>query len=214
MAQVLSPPHAAGREAEAYVLERYRRVLWVALVVNASMFIVELCAGWQGHSLSLLADALDFFGDAVNYGASLLALSFGALWRSRTALAKGLVMSAYGLAVLARAGWSLAHGASPHAAVMGLVATLALVANIVVAALLFRHRHGDADMRSVWLCSRNDALGNLAVLLAAAAVSATGSSWPDLLVAAGMALLALVSGGSVISQSRREIGQLRAAPPS
>ena len=193
---------------EAALLRRYRRILWVALVANVAMFAIEILAGWQGQSLSLLADAVDFLGDAVNYGASLLAFSFGALWRSRTALGKGIAMSGYGLAILGEAFWYVTHGSSPHATLMGVVSILALGVNLLVALLLYEHRNGDADMRAVWLCSRNDAIGNLGVLAAALAVYATGRAWPDLAVAAGIALLALASGSSVIRHSLRELSNV------
>lgn len=186
---------------------RYRRVLWIALLVNLSMFLVELGAGWGAGSASLLADAVDFFGDAVNYGISLFVLSMGLVWRARTALFKGLSMGAYGLYVLAQAGWNLGHGVLPEAATMGLIGSLALIANLSVAGLLYAYRTGDASMRSVWLCTRNDAIGNLAILLAAAGVFGTGTAWPDLGVATLMAVLGLGAAREVIAQARRELRQ-------
>jgi Co/Zn/Cd efflux system component len=181
-------------------------VLWIALVVNALMFLVELVAGWHAGSVALLADAVDFLGDAANYGVSLAALGMAAVWRSRTALLKGWSMAAYGVFVLAKAGWAALHGVVPEPATMGAVGLLALLANGGVAVLLYAFRQGDANMRSVWLCTRNDAIGNVAVLLAAAGVSLTASGWPDLAVAAVMAALALSAGYSVV---RRAHGELR-----
>lgn len=188
---------------------RYRKILWIALVVNAAMFCVEFLAGYRAESASLLADAIDFLGDAGNYALSLFALSLGALWRARTALIKGVTMGLYGLAVLVRVGWGALDGTVPHAATMGLVGAAALIANVGVAALLFAFREGDANMRSVWLCSRNDAIGNAAVIAAALAVSRTASVWPDLAVALVMSMLALSAARSVIGQAREEIASVR-----
>ena len=190
---------------------RYRRVLWIALVVNAAMFAVELAAGWGAQSVALLADAADFLGDAANYGLSLFALGMGVAARSRAALFKGGCMGAYGRDVLGHASWNALHGASPEPLTMGLVGALALVANVAVAALLYAYRQGDADMRSVWLCSRNDALGNLAILIAAAGVFGSGSAWPDLAVAAIMGGLAISAAGTVIRQARAERERQRKA---
>jgi Co/Zn/Cd efflux system component len=184
---------------------RYRRVLWVALIVNLAMFLVEVVAGWQAGSVSLLADAVDFFGDAANYGLSLLVLDMALQWRARAALVKGASMAAFGVFVLAKAGWSAASGVVPEPLTMGVVGLLALVANVGVAALLYAWREGDSNMRSVWLCTRNDAIGNLAVLAAALGVFGTGSAWPDLGVAAVMAVLALTAARSVIEQARAEL---------
>lgn len=186
-------------------LLRYRRVLWVALGVNAAMFGVELWAGVQAGSLALLADAIDFAGDALNYGVSLAVLASALAWRARAAALKALSMMGFGVFILGQAAWNLWHGAVPEALTMGAVAVLALLANVAVALLLYTFREGDANMRSVWLCSRNDAVGNVAVMLAALGVFGTGQAWPDLLVAALMAALALNGGQSVWRQARREM---------
>ena len=184
---------------------RYRRVLWVALVINAAMFAVEIGGGMQAGSVSLLADAVDFFGDAANYGLALLVLGMAGVWRARAALFKGLTMGAFGLFVLGRSAWSLAAGVVPDAFTMGAIGVLALVANVVVAVMLYAWREGDANMRSVWLCSRNDAIGNLAVMAAAFGVFGTGTNWPDLVVAVVMAALGLSAARSVIRQARGEL---------
>jgi Co/Zn/Cd efflux system component len=184
---------------------RYRRVLWMALFINIAMFVVELAGGLQAGSVSLLADAIDFFGDAANYGVSLLVLGMALRWRARAALLKGLSMGAFGIFVLAQAGWSAANGRVPEPLTMGLIGALALLANVSVAAMLYAWREGDANMRSVWLCSRNDAIGNLAVMAAALGVSGTGTGWPDLAVAAVMGVLALSAARSVILQARAEL---------
>jgi Co/Zn/Cd efflux system component len=184
---------------------RYRKILWVALIINLAMFAIEIGAGFKSGSTSLLADAIDFFGDAANYGVSLAVLSAGAVLRARTALLKGACMMGFGLFVLARAAWMFSQGGTPEALTMGSIGLLALVANMAVAAMLYAYREGDANMRSVWLCSRNDAIGNIAVMLAALGVLGTGSAWPDLAVASGMAVLALVGGWSVMKQALGEI---------
>lgn len=188
---------------------RYRRVLWAALVINAAMAVVEITSGWRAGSLSLWADALDFIGDAANYGASLAVLSAGLLWRARLAWVKGWAMAVFGVGVLARAAWAAFAGEPPQAATMGLVGTLALLANVGVAVMLYAYREGDANMRAVWLCSRNDALGNVAVVAAAGGVALTGQAWPDLLVAVAMAGLALHSSRQVLRHAGEE---LRRAP--
>lgn len=190
-------------------LARYRLILWVALVVNAGMFLVEIGAGLQAGSLSLLADAVDFAGDALNYGVSLAVLASALAWRARAAILKAVSMMGFGLYVLGAAVWAVWHGELPHAMTMGVVAVLALLANVGVAWMLYAFREGDANMRSVWLCSRNDAIGNVAVLLAALGVFGTGSAWPDLVVASLMAALALHGGWTVLKQARVEIGQAR-----
>ena len=189
---------------------RYRKILWVALVINLAMFAIEIGAGFKSGSTSLLADAIDFFGDAANYGVSLAVLSAGVVLRARAALLKGVCMIAFGLFVLGRAAWMFNQGGTPEAFTMGSIGLLALSANVAVAAMLYAYREGDANMRSVWLCSRNDAIGNVAVMLAALGVLGTGSAWPDLLVACGMAVLALVGGWSVIKQAFGEIRHAKA----
>ncbi|HVJ10998.1 MAG TPA: cation transporter [Burkholderiales bacterium] len=183
----------------------YRRILWIALVANLAMFGVELVASvWSGSS-ALAADAADFLGDSANYALSLGAIALGGAWVSRVALLKGAAMSVYGLAVLAYAAWRAWLGVPPEPVTMGVVGALALAVNFGVAALLFRFREGDANMRSVWLCTRNDVIANLAVLVAAAGVFGTGTVWPDVAVAAMLALLGLSSGRTVIRQARAEL---------
>ena len=184
---------------------RYRRILWLALVINLAMFGVEIGAGLTSGSVSLLADAIDFFGDAANYGVTLAVLSSGAVLRAKAAWLKGASMLAFGLIVLAKTAWALYQGSTPEAVTMGAVALLALAANVAVALMLYAWREGDANMRSVWLCSRNDAIGNIAVMLAALGVLGTHNAWPDLAVASGMAVLALVGGWSVVRQAMGEL---------
>lgn len=183
----------------------YRRVLVIALIVNALMFSVEVVAGSAAGSNALLADALDFLGDAANYGISLYVLGQLLVWRARAALLKGITMGLFGLWVLGKTTYAVWAGVPPEAFTMGVVGALALAANVFVALLLYRYRTGDSNMQSVWICSRNDAIGNVAVMLAALGVGITGSAWPDLAVAFGMAALALTGAAQVIRQARQEL---------
>lgn len=183
----------------------YRRVLWIALLVNALMFAVEIAAGITSGSVSLLADAIDFFGDAANYGLTLAVLSLGVAWRSGAALFKAACMLGFGAIVIGRALWSASQGIVPEPITMGAVGALALAANLGVTALLYAFREGDANMRGVWLCTRNDAISNVAVMFAALGVFGTATPWPDLGVAAVMAGLAITSGWAVMRQARREL---------
>ncbi len=184
---------------------RYRRALWIALVLNALMFFVELFASVAAQSVSLLADAVDFLGDAANYGVALFVLGLAPVWRSRTALWKGWLMVGFGVFVLGKSAWQWTAGVVPEPFIMGWVSLVALAVNVGVAALLYAHRQGDAQARSVWLCSRNDALGNIAVMVAAGGVWATAHGWPDIAVALLLAGLALTSGASVIRHAKKEL---------
>ncbi len=186
-------------------LARYRRILWIALVLNAAMFVVELVGAQRSGSVSLLADSIDFAGDAMNYGVSLAVLSAVLAVRAKASMVKAASMFGFGAFVLGAALWRAITGLPPEPVTMGVVGFLALAVNVGVAAMLYAWREGDANMRSVWLCSRNDALGNLAVMGAALGVFGTGTAWPDLIVAAFMATLALRSGTSVWMQARREL---------
>ena len=201
--------HCCNHEIPAAVklvnLPRYRRVLWIALVVNAAMFLVEIAGGVSSGSLSLLADAMDFAGDALNYGVSLAVLAAAVAWCARAAMLKAASMIGFGLFVLGSALWNVWHGDVPNASTMSAVAVLALVANLSVAWMLYAFREGDANMRSVWLCTRNDAISNLAVMAAALGVFGTGTAWPDLGVAGLMAALALHGGWQVLRQAQREM---------
>lgn len=191
---------------------RFRRALWIALVVNAAMAVVEIAGGVTADSVSLLADAVDFFGDAANYALSLFVLALAPVWRSRTALIKGLTMGAYGLFVLAKVGWNALSGAVPEPMTMGIIGVVALMANASIAVLLYAFRHGDSNMRSVWLCSRNDAIANVAIIAAAIGVFGTGTAWPDLTVAVVIATLALMSSRSVILHALEELRDIDAMP--
>lgn len=201
----------SGPESES-TTPGFRRALWIALWLNLAMFLVEGVASMQSGSVSLLADAIDFFGDSANYIISLSLLSMGMLWRGRAAMIKGLTMAAFGLVVWGRTVWVASTGIAPEPMTMGVIGFIALIINLGVAILLYRFRSGDSDMRSVWLCSRNDAIGNIAVMIAALGVSGTSNAWPDLLVAAIMGTLAVTSGISVVRHARRDIAS--AAKPT
>ena len=190
----------------------YRRVLWAVLLINATMFLVEIGAGVASGSAALQADALDFFGDAANYAISLFVVAMALRVRAIAALGKGISMGGFGLWVLGTVLWHLAHGTLPSAITMGAVGIAAFAANAGSFALLWAYRTGDANMRSAWICTRNDAIGNLAVLAAAAGVFGTGTGWPDLIVATIMAGLALQGAFTVIRQSIGEIRQPVAVP--
>jgi Co/Zn/Cd efflux system component len=184
---------------------RWRRVLWIALGLNVTMFMVEIVAGVMAHSRSLQADALDFLGDAANYAISLGVAGLALHWRARTALLKGLTILVFGFGVLASAAWGLVHGSSPDPFAMGIVGFVALLVNLSVALMLYRYRTGDANMRSVWICSRNDAINNVLVIAAGLAVLGSGSGVPDLLVAFIMAALGISGGWQIVRQSALEL---------
>jgi Co/Zn/Cd efflux system component len=189
---------------------RWRRALWIALAINLAMFGGEIFAGVAAGSRALQADALDFMGDAANYGISLGVAGMALSWRARAALLKGATILLFGLGILAATLWGIWHGMTPKADVMGAVGLLALVANGGVSLMLYRYRSGDANMRSVWICSRNDAIGNLAVLAAAIGVFGTGTAWPDLIVAAIMAILGITGGVQILRQALAELNPQRA----
>ena len=206
--------HDTPRPAGNLDLPRYRRILWIALLANTAMFLVEILASMGSDSLSLLADAIDFGGDALNYAVSLAVLASALAWRARAAVLKAFSMMGFGLFILVQAVVALWNGTAPDAATMGVVALLALAVNLAVAWMLYAFREGDANMRSVWLCSRNDAIGNLAVMLAAVGVFGTGSAWPDLAVASLLAALALHGGWSVLRQARGEMAGEKSQGPA
>lgn len=184
---------------------RWRRILWIALGLNVVMFLVEGGAGFAADSRSLQADALDFLGDSANYAISLGVAGMALVWRARTALVKGLTILAFALGVMVSAVWGIIAGTQPDPWAMTGIGALALVTNISVALLLYRFRSGDANMRSVWVCSRNDAINNLLVIGAGFVVLWTGSGLADLVVALIMALLGLQGGWQVVRQARYEL---------
>jgi Co/Zn/Cd efflux system component len=183
----------------------YKKVLWAALLINLGMFVVEVASGFKAGSVSLMADSLDFFGDAANYAVSLFVLGMVLTIRAKAALVKGTTLALFGLIVLGTTAYNLYVGRMPEPVTMGAVAVLALVANVTVALMLYKWREGDANMQSVWLCSRNDAIGNVAVVFAAVLVGWSGTAWPDLVVAVLMAFLGLSAAKTIITQARREL---------
>jgi len=192
---------------------RYRAVLWIVLGINAVMFLVEIVAGLAAESAALQADAIDFFADAANYAISLFVLGLGIRWRASAALVKGAKMGLFGLWVIGSVVWHALHGTVPGWGTMGVVGAAALAANAACLVLLYAWRDGDANMRSVWICSRNDVIANCAVLAAAFGVFGTGTGWPDILVAAVMAALAIQGAVVVVRQALSELrDDLRPSP--
>ena len=189
----------------------YRRVLWAVLGINGAMFLIEVAAGLAAGSAALQADALDFLGDAANYGISLLVVGMALRFRAYAALTKAASMGLFALWVIGTVVWHAWHGTLPSAFTMGAIGVAALAANAASFGLLWAYRHGDANMRSAWICTRNDVLGNIAVMLAALGVFGTGAGWPDLIVATIMAALAVQGAAVVIRQSRAEL-RFAAAP--
>jgi Co/Zn/Cd efflux system component len=189
----------------ADITPRQRRVLQVVLAVNAAMFLVEFGAGVLAHSTALLADSVDMLGDAIVYGFSLYVVGRGAVWQARGALLKGAVMAAFGAGVLVEVAVKLARGFVPGVELMSAVGVFALAANSAVLGFLWRHRADDINMRSAWLCSRNDVAANGAVVLAAGGVALTGAAWPDIVVGLAIAALFGTSAVEVIRRARREL---------
>ena len=199
-ASCCNPPVDAHRGSEAF-----RRVLWAVLAINAAMFAVEVAAGLAAGSASLQADALDFLGDAGNYAISLFVVGMALQYRATAALVKGVTMALFGVWVIGVTVWHAVAGTLPEAFTMGVVGLAALIANVISFALLWAHRGGDSNMRSAWVCTRNDVLGNLAVLAAALGVFGTGTGWPDVVVAAIMASLAIQGAYVVLKHSWSEL---------
>jgi Co/Zn/Cd efflux system component len=187
----------------------YRRVLLLVIVMNAVMFVVELAAGYLARSQALQADALDFLGDAATYSITLLVIGRPIAWRAKAAVFKGLSLAALALWVAGSTVWRAFQDGTPELVTMGAVGVLALSVNVGAAGLLYRFRDGDANVRSAWLCSRNDAIGNVAVVFAAAGVWASGSSWPDLVVALAMSMLFVHSSIRIVRQAGGELRQVQ-----
>jgi Co/Zn/Cd efflux system component len=178
-----------------------RRVLYAVLWINAAMFLVESVAGIAAHSTALLADSVDMLGDAIVYGFSLYVISRGIVWQARAAMLKGVIMAAFGVGVLVQVVVKIAHGLAPTVGLMGSVGTLALAANLFCLLLLWRRRGDDINMRSAWVCSRNDVIGNVGVLVAAAAVALTGSPWPDIIIGLAVAAVFVRSAVQIIREA-------------
>jgi Co/Zn/Cd efflux system component len=194
--------HISDEELDRNV---FRKVLWIVFLINALMFVVEFGSAFFANSVSLQADALDFLADAATYGITLMVLGSSVRIRSSAALLKGLSMGILGVWIFARTIYNASENIIPLADVMGSIGFAALIANVVCAILLYKHRSGDSNMRSVWLCSRNDAIGNIAIMIAASGVFAMNSGWPDFVVASLMATLAIISSYQIIKQAVREL---------
>lgn len=190
--------------------DRYKRVLWIVIAINLLMFLVEFAASVISGSMALRADALDFLGDSFTYTITLLAIGHSLRWRASAALFKGLTLLALGIWVLGSTLYRVYILGVPNEFIMGSVALVAFCANLISALLLLKYRNGDSNVRSVWLCSRNDAINNLGVMLAAGAVFLTQSHWPDLIVAIVMASLFIHSAFLIIRQALAELESVRA----
>ena len=184
----------------------YRRILWVAFGINVVMFFIEIIAGFLGGSMSLRADALDFLGDAANYAIALAVIGLSLQWRAGAALLKGGVMGLFGLWVAGSIAYNAIIATVPQAEIMGAIGLLALAANVSVATLLYRYRRSDSQAMSVWLCTRNDCIANLGVILAGAGVWLSGTPWPDIAVAGIVAYLGMSSAVRVV---RRALVEMR-----
>jgi|ERR1043166_825917 cation diffusion facilitator family transporter len=197
--------HCCEKKTEeiARLQGRQSRVLYTVLWINAAMFLIEGIAGVAAHSTALLADALDMLGDALVYGFSLFVLTRSARWQAGTAFSKGVFMTAFGLAVLGEAAYKIIHPVMPSVETMGMVGGLALAANLICFLMLYRHRDDNLNMKSTWLCSRNDLIANVGVLCAAFGSYAFSSQAPDVAVGLAIASLFLHSAGLVVTQSLR-----------
>ena len=180
-----------------------RRVLYIVLWINAAMFLAESIAGLTANSTALLADSVDMLGDAIVYGFSLYVIQRGIVWQARAALLKGIIMAAFGVGVLIQVAVKIAQGLTPTVEVMGAIGVLALAANLFCLILLWRRRGDDVNMRSAWICSRNDVVGNVGVLVAALAVGLTSSPWPDILIGLAVAGMFGRSAMQIIREAAR-----------
>lgn len=186
-------------------VKNFRKILWIVFAVNFLMFIVEFGTAFYANSVSLQADALDFLGDAVTYGVTLMVLGSSLRVRASVALLKGISMGGLGIWIFARTFWNMSENIIPIASLMGTIGLVALIANVFSALLLYKYRGGDSNMRSIWLCSRNDAIGNLAILIAASGVFTLKSGWPDFIVALLMASLSTIASIQIIKQASSEL---------
>lgn len=190
---------------EELKVSKFRTVLWIVFVINLVMFVVEFGTAFFAKSVSLQADALDFMADAMTYGVTLLVLGSSLRVRASVAMLKGISMGVLGIWIYARTAYNVQADVVPIATVMGTVGFVALIANVVSAVLLFKFRSGDSNMRSIWLCSRNDAIGNIAIMIAASGVFALESGWPDFIVATLMATLSTIASVQIIKQASEEL---------
>ncbi|WP_447971279.1 cation transporter [Nitrospira sp. M1] len=186
------------------VSDQQRRVFRIVFWVNIIMFLLEASAGIVSYSTALLADSVDMLGDAIVYGFSLYVIGRGGKWQARAAILKGMIMAVFGIGVFVQVVIKVLEGLVPVAEVMGVFGTLALLANVFCLLLLWRHRHDDINMRSSWVCSRNDVIGNVGVLFAALGVSLTGSAWPDIAIGLLVASIFCRSAFLVLKEAKQE----------
>lgn len=184
---------------------KYRKILWVVLFINLGMFVLEIFSGLISGSQSLLADSLDFFSDAANYGISLYVLSKSVTLRAKASLIKGYSMGVFGIFVAISTIYKVFFAVTPKAEIIGTVGFIALTANLFSAFLLYKYRKGDSNRTSVWICSRNDAIANIAVICAGIGVWITSTKWPDLMVAFIIASISLSGAFQIIRQAKREL---------
>ena len=189
----------------SHVTPGYRRALWTVVVLNVGYGLAEIVAGFVSGSQALKADALDFLGDGTITLLGLLAIGWSLAWRARSALLQGIFLGLLGLGILVTSAYRVFVLHQPEAEIMGLFGVIALVVNVASAWVLLPHRGGDANVRAVWLFSRNDAIGNLAVIIAAGLVAWTATPWPDLVVAVVIAGLFLQSSWAIIKDARRDL---------
>jgi len=190
----------------------YVKILWVVIAINFAMFLIEMVASDISASMALSADALDFLGDSLTYAITLIAIGHSLRWRASAAMFKGITLALLGMWVLGSTLYRVFVLGVPNELIMGSIALMAFTANVVSALLLLKYKDGDANVRSVWLCSRNDAIGNLGVFVAAVVVSFTQSKWPDLVVAFLMSGLFLHSATLIIKQAKKELDQAKNEP--
>lgn len=202
----MSSCHDHCNESEQSDVSRaYRKVLWICLIANAVMFVAQMIASYAAHSVSLLANSADFFSDAANYGISLYVLNLSLRQKAKASLFKGVSLGFVGLWVAFETLHHALQPELPEPLMMAVISVVALAVNVSCAVLLYKYRGGDSNRESVWICSRNDAIGNIAVMIAAAGVFASNTIWPDIIVAAILGWLAVTGAWRIISSARKEL---------
>jgi cation diffusion facilitator family transporter len=194
-----------NESGQSSVSAEYRKVLWICLIANAVMFVAQMIASYAAHSVSLLANSADFFSDAANYGISLYVLNLSLRQKAKASLFKGVSLGLVGLWVAFE---TLHHALQPELPkpfIMAIISVVALAVNVGCAGLLYKYRGGDSNRESVWICSRNDAIGNIAVMIAAAGVFASNTIWPDIIVAAILGWLAVTGAWRIIKSAKKEL---------
>lgn len=189
----------------SHVTPAYKRALWIVVLLNAGYGVIEIVGGFIAGSQALKADALDFLGDGMISFLGLIAVGWGLAARAKAAMLQGIFLGVLGVGVLVATSYRVLVVQQPEAQLMGILGLIALAVNIAAAAVLLPHRHGDANVRAVWLFSRNDAIGNLAVVVAAGLVAWTRTPWPDLIVATIVAALFLHSSTAIIRDARNDL---------